>query len=514
MAAPSGAVLYILNSKIQKVRFVHLKKIARKNGFVVEDEFSEKVTYIISELDSHEQVIRVLQKSYPEANVEKLSEKCEIVNLEWFTACMEEGTLVKVSDHHRLKIEKQKVEPVAEDPIEVDPYQNAKYSCQRVTPLVNPNQKYSDALELLEKHAEFLGGDNNLARALAFRKASAALRAHPRPIKSMSEVENLNDLKGGKHCKRVIQEILEDNFSTEVENIQSDEWFQTMQTFTGIFGCGSTTARKWYEKGHRTLDDIMQSEGGSLTLEQMKGIEHYNDLNTPVTRCEAERVLNIVRNEAEKILPGVTVIITGGFIRGKSSGHDVDFLISHPEEGKEEGLLAKLLQNLRKYLLYTDIQRKTYGEVSSSKRQNTMDRFERCFSIFKLPSESEASENGAKGEERYQDDGQEGGNPSKKMKMSSEVDSPKSDNKKTWIARRVDFVITPASQHPFALMGWTGSRMFCRSIRDYANKEMNMILTSHGLFDKTKNQFLEAKTEREIFEHLNLPYREPCERNC
>lgn len=37
----------------------------------------------------------------------KLSEKCEIVNLEWFTACMEEGALVKVSDHHRLKIEKQ-----------------------------------------------------------------------------------------------------------------------------------------------------------------------------------------------------------------------------------------------------------------------------------------------------------------------------------------------------------------------------------------------------------------------
>lgn len=58
---------------------------------------------------------------------------------------------------------------------------------------------------MLEKHADFLGGDNNLGRALAFRKASAALRAYPKQIKSMGDVEDLYDLKGGKHCKRIIQ---------------------------------------------------------------------------------------------------------------------------------------------------------------------------------------------------------------------------------------------------------------------------------------------------------------------
>ena len=62
-----------------------------------------------------------------------------------------------------------------------------------------------DALETLEKQADFLGGDQNASRALAFRKASAALKALPRPVRSMREVENLNDLKGGKHCKRLIQ---------------------------------------------------------------------------------------------------------------------------------------------------------------------------------------------------------------------------------------------------------------------------------------------------------------------
>ena len=29
--------------------------------------------------------------------------------------------------------------------------------------------------------------------------------------------------------------------------------------------------------------------------------------------------------------------------RGKLSGHDVDFLITHPDEGKEEGLIHKVI---------------------------------------------------------------------------------------------------------------------------------------------------------------------------
>ena len=59
-----------------------------------------------------------------------------------------------------------------------------------------------------------------------------------------------------------------------------------------------------------------------------------------------------------------------------------------------------------------------------------------------------------------------------------------SNESRSWVARRVDLIIAPASQYPYALMGWTGSRMFNRSVRDYANKEMNMTLTSHGLYDK------------------------------
>lgn len=33
--------------------------------------------------------------------------------------------------------------------------------------------------------------------------------------------------------------------------------------------------------------------------------------------------------------------------RGKSQGHDVDFLITHPEEGQEVGLLPKVMRHLQ-----------------------------------------------------------------------------------------------------------------------------------------------------------------------
>lgn len=31
------------------------------------------------------------------------------------------------------------------------------------------------------------------------------------------------------------------------------------------------------------------------------------------------------------------------FFRGKLTGHDVDFLITHPDEGREEGLMSKVV---------------------------------------------------------------------------------------------------------------------------------------------------------------------------
>lgn len=110
------------------------------------------------------------------------------------------------------------------------------------------------------------------------------------------------------------------------------------------------------------------------------GLEHYEDLNQPVTRAEADHIGEIVRRVVLCVLPGAQLTLIGGFRRytsraaldliniadhltakictdadgivdilnrGKPTGHDVDFLITHPEEGREVGLLPKVVSLLK-----------------------------------------------------------------------------------------------------------------------------------------------------------------------
>ena len=52
-----------------------------------------------------------------------------------------------------------------------------------------------------------------------------------------------------------------------------------------------------------------------------------------------------------------------------------------------------------------------------------------------------------------------------------------------WRARRVDLIIAPTSQYYYALVGWTGSKHFNRSLRLYAQRRFGWHLTSHCLYD-------------------------------
>lgn len=112
----------------------------------------------------------------------------------------------------------------------------------------------------------------------------------------------------------------------------------------------------------------------------LAGLEHYEDLNQPVTRAEADDIGEIVQKVVLSVLPGAQLTLIGGFrrytnqsgvdltniaahlpayicndadgivdilCRGKPTGHDVDFLITHPEEGREVGLLPKVVSLLK-----------------------------------------------------------------------------------------------------------------------------------------------------------------------
>ncbi|XP_035673620.1 DNA-directed DNA/RNA polymerase mu-like [Branchiostoma floridae] len=509
--------IFIVDRKMTKTRHDFLQALARRKGFAVCDQYGSAVTHIVAEDLSTEQVMEYFHNK----GVTSLYPGQELLTMEWFTKSMEEKQPVPCTDHLRLKPAQAAV------PVSTEKMTLPKHECQRITRLKHHNHRFTTALEVLEEHAGYLQvGQKTDSRARAFRRAACSLKALPHPLTNVEEARTLPHV--GTHSLSVIQDILEDGYSQEVQDISDGDFYGTMQLFTGIFGVGSATARKWYERGFRTLDDIRNDSTLSLKKDQTIGLELYQDLNTPVTLAEADIIQEMVRAEVQKLLPGATVVLTGGFRRGKTKGHDVDLLISHPTEGKETGLLSAVLAKLREkdLLAYETTSANTYDPSSVSRKEYTLDHFERCFSIFKLDKSLISSNQNTKQAPPSPVGAVQQGSSRPdllhhKDKVSLEraggtasfLDEEKTEEK-TWIGRRVDLIIAPASQYAYALVGWTGSKHFNRSLRLYADNEMNMKLTNHVLYDSVKNQYLPASSEEDVFLHLQLPYREPAERNC
>ncbi|XP_058050505.1 DNA-directed DNA/RNA polymerase mu isoform X5 [Ahaetulla prasina] len=360
-------VVGLVKKRMGTSRKTFLTSLARSRGFCVDDPCSEKVTHIVSEGNSGDEVVEWLKKNgRPPA--EAVGDGPALLDLSWFTESMSGGRPVEIEPRHRLK------------------------------------------------------------------------------------------------------EMLEDGMSAEVEKVRQSERYRTMKLFTKIFGIGVKIASQWYQEGLRTLADL-QLHQIKLNKEQQAGLLHYEDLNTPVELWEAEAISQVVRQVIEQILPGATVTLTGGFRRGKSCGHDVDLLITHASEGEEMGLLPKIIGILDRqgFLLYHSFHQSSLPSLEDeelwvSGGSSTMDHFERCLSIFHLGDPAGSHPGAASGVQEL--------GPSVGSGTSS---CPRK-------AVRVDLVVTPYSQFPFALLGWTGSRNFERDLRRFSKREKKMTLNSHGLF--------------------------------
>ncbi|XP_061782993.1 DNA-directed DNA/RNA polymerase mu [Nerophis lumbriciformis] len=455
-------VLYLLERKMGSSRRTFLTELGRKKGFRVNEKFSESVTHVISEKNAGDDVRRWLTSQGHDRT------PAHLVDVGWLTDSLGAGHPVDILERHKLR------EQPTSGGSEVATLSIPVYACQRRTALNNHNAILTDALSLLAENAE-LGDDDK--RGLAFRRGAAVLRSLPEAVTNMRQLRGCPCL--GEHSLRVIQDILETGASCEVESTKQSERYQAMKVLTGIFGVGVKTADQWFRDGIQNLHQLRQS-GRAFNRAQRAGLIHYDDLVLPVTKPEADAIANIVEEAVLAELPGSRVTLVGGFRRGKLSGHDVDFLITHPQEGREEGVIPKVVSRLeaQDFLLYHKTNRNSYMESTDgpARPASIMDHFERCLTIFGLATGD------AEGRARRR-------------------------------AVRVDLVVSPFSQFAFALLGWTGSKLFERELRRWATREKNMTLSSHALYDNNQGRYLKAATEEEIFAHLSLDYIAPSDRN-
>ncbi|XP_008057296.1 DNA nucleotidylexotransferase isoform X2 [Carlito syrichta] len=473
-------VLFILEKKMGTTRRAFLMELARRKGFRVENELSDSVTHIVAENNSGSDVLEWLQ-----IQKIKASSQLELLDVSWLIECMRAGKPVEMTGEHQLVVSRdcsacpssgpQKAPPLAVQKI-------SQYACQRRTTLNNHNQIFTDAFDILAENDEFR---ENEGPCLTFMRAASVLKSLPFTIISMKDIEGIPCL--GDRVKSIIEEIIEDGESSAVKAVLNDERYKSFKLFTSVFGVGLKTSEKWFRMGFRTLSNIRSDKSLTFTRMQRAGFLYYEDLVSRVTRAEAEAVGVLVKEAVWASLPDAFVTMTGGFRRGKKTGHDVDFLITSPgaTEEEEQQLLHKVISlwEHKGLLLYYDLVESTFEKLKlPSRKVDALDHFQKCFLILKLHHQRVDSD---------QSSWQEG---------------------KTWKAIRVDLVVCPYERRAFALLGWTGSR-FERDLRRYATHERKMIIDNHALYDKTKRIFLEAESEEEIFAHLGLDYIEPWERN-
>ncbi|XP_034048538.1 DNA-directed DNA/RNA polymerase mu isoform X1 [Thalassophryne amazonica] len=514
-------------------RRAFLSQLGRSKGFQVEDVFSEKVTHVISENNTGHEVRTWLDSQY-----QRHRKPVQLLDISWYTENMRAGRPTEILDRHRLQDQPANQ---AEDVV----FSVPSYACQRRTTLQDHNTIFTNALSVLAENAEL---SNEEGRSIAFRRAAAVLKALPAPVRGMAQLRGLPCL--GEHSLRVIHDILASGTSDEVESAKQSARYKAVKILTGIFGVGPKTADRWFREGIHSLQQLQQS-GHALNRAQQAGLEHYNDINQPVTKLEADAICETVRKAVGAVLPDAQITLTGGFRRGKLTGHDVDFLITHPEEGREEGLMHKVISWLesRGFLLYQKTTRNLYLQSTNGpgRPASNMDRSERCLSIFKLAKqqnhgaeqacaskavtvqEARCAECDAHLKGSLQESHQyihagaaSHPHPSSETKCDqsvpcqhegAEAEETQAAGYKAWRAVRVDLVVSPISQFAFALLGWTGSKLFERELRRWAGHEKNMSLSSHALYDNKKNQYLRVTSEEEIFAYLGLDYITPTERN-
>jgi DNA polymerase/3'-5' exonuclease PolX len=347
-------------------------------------------------------------------------------------------------------------------------------------------------------------------------------------------MQRLKKIPGfGKGTLEKIEEILKTGTLERLRSFQDDPERMAMKSLTDVWGVGPSKAKVLMSMDYRDILDVragLRSNRGiqqmSLDRNQLVGVDCYEDILDRMPRSEVELIHAIVEKTAQRMHPGMEVTVQGSYRRGKETCGDVDIHLTHPSHtirvpdrmlgqiiGKAKHddstffhsfvcgkCLIILLCCLNADELWADGHIAFHLTVLNgmTKGLRTED-FERH--AISVPPAAWRSTQPAK---RYlvQDD-------HKSFWMGC-FNSPM----KKSIRRRVDIKLYPYRERAFATVYFTGNGFMNRSMRLWAKRVFNWRLSDHGLFDiATGKRVTEATTEREIFDHLKLVYKEPHERD-
>lgn len=358
-------------------------------------------------------------------------------------------------------------------------------------------------------------------REYAYNKAAAQLSKLPTKISSASEISHFRGI--GAKILNKIDEILATGTTRKLQHLSASPEIAALQELTKIWGVGPAGARKLYGLGYKSVAELRAAGAAAeaeLSAAQLVGLRHFEDLQERIPRrevaaieevlCAALRRLRFVTVRPdcdEQALPtgGSTtsvaapatgrrvmeVMTCGSYRRGKETSGDVDVLLCDRSGRHDEGVMRLLLDDLKRTTAvgesFAQMEHLTFGMRSSSDAQHC----DTWFGVVRLPPCNDTAD----------------------CPCCHKLDG-------SHLARRLDIKLYPAVHYPFAVLYFTGSDYFNRSMRLYAqkhgmslsDKELRHVVRVAG--DKVhEGTSVSCNTERDIFDALGLPYRTPQQRD-
>jgi len=338
-----------------------------------------------------------------------------------------------------------------------------KFVCSSGGNLKNLNEHITSKLEkMLEYHIN----EKHHFEANAYRKAIAQLKNSREKITVVEDLKKIKNL--GSSISGKIKEILLTGKIRKAEFLKNnDEKNVICASFMKIHGIGIVAAINLYKKGYRTIEDL-RNHLEDLNSTQKIGLKYYEDIQLRIPREECEEIFNKIKEELLKILPEniIEIVLCGSYRRGKSSCGDMDILITRKDNSGIDGILSSLITSLKEIGLVKE----TFTNLKTS-------------------------------HDNYVFMGM--------MQLKESLPN-----------RRVDIKVYKRECFAFALLYFTGSAYFNRSMRLLANK-LGFSLSDQGLVkvNRIKNEKIpigeniECSTEEDIFKALGLSYKTPSERD-
>lgn len=289
-------------------------------------------------------------------------------------------------------------------------------------------------------------------KARSYAAAIKALQALPHPITTMDDLPapTKNDGLGPKIREKIAKILTEGSLSISAAARARSS---ALAAFQNIYGVGPKKATDLVAAGYTTIAELRTAVAADpklLNRNQQTGLRYYEPLLERIQRAEMDLHSALLMANKPDALEGV---IVGSYRRGRPDSGDIDMLLRAPTDG------AAAPAALEEYVMKLI----AAGYILEVLAQGD----HKCLAIAAIP----------------------GCTP-----------------------RRLDLLVTPPAEFPFAVFYFTGSDTFNVAVRAHA-QTLGFTLNEHALTHVASGRTVGGiRSERDILSVLGLAWVEPTAR--